>query len=98
MLAVQFIPIQCTFNNKPNVLFIMADDLRPELSIYGRNHVISPNFERIAKRGIVFDRVYSQIAVCFPSRHSLLTGLRPEATSIVTWTGIVSTPLLLFSD
>ena len=71
---------------KPNVLFLMSDDLRPELSIYGRKHVISPNFERLANRGVVFDLAYSQLPVCFPSRHSMLTSMRPDTTGILTWT------------
>ena len=57
-----------------NLLFIMFDDLRPELSIYGRHHMITPNFERLAKRSVVFDNAISQISVCNPSRDSLLTG------------------------
>jgi hypothetical protein len=61
-----------------NLLFIMFDDLRPELSIYGRDHMITPNFERLAKKSVVFDYAYTQIAVCNPSRDSLLTGLRPD--------------------
>ena len=71
---------------RPNVLFIMSDDLRTDLSIYGRRHVISPNFERLAKRGVVFDYAYNQLSVCFPSRHSLLTSVRPDTTGIHTWT------------
>jgi hypothetical protein len=61
-----------------NVLFIMYDDLRPELSIYGRNHMMTPNFERLAKRSVVFDYCYTQVAVCNPSRNVMLTGLRPD--------------------
>ena len=71
---------------RPNVLFMMSDDLRTDLSIYGRAHVISPNFERLAKRAVVFDRAYNQLAVCFPSRHSMLTSIRPDTTGIHTWT------------
>ena len=56
----------------------MFDDLRPELSIYGRRHMITPNFERLAKKCITFDRAFTAIAVCNPSRDSLLTGLRPD--------------------
>jgi arylsulfatase A-like enzyme len=63
-----------------NLLFIMFDDLRPELSIYGKYHVTSPNFERLAKKAVVFDQAYCQVAVCNPSRDSLLTGLRPDTT------------------
>ena len=61
-----------------NLLMIMFDDLRPELSIYGREHMITPNFERLAKRSVVFDYTFAQVAVCNPSRNSLLTGLRPD--------------------
>ena len=56
----------------------MFDDLRPELSVYGRNHMITPNFERLAKKSVVFDQSYTQVAVCNPARNSLLTGLRPD--------------------
>ena len=61
-----------------NFLLIMFDDLRLELSPYGRSHMFTPNFERLAKRSIVFDNAYAQVAVCNPSRDSLLTGLRPD--------------------
>lgn len=72
--------------DRPNVLFMMSDDLRTDLSIYGREHIISPNFERLAKRAVVFDYAYNQLAVCFPSRHSLLTSIRPDTSRIHTWT------------
>lgn len=71
---------------KMNILFVMADDLRTELSTYGREYVISPNFERLSARGMTFDRAYTQVPVCFPSRHSILTGLRPDTMRIHTWT------------
>lgn len=61
-----------------NLLFIIFDDLRVELSIFGRLGIISPNFERLAARSVVFDQAYTQISVCNPSRDSLLTGLRPD--------------------
>ena len=61
-----------------NFLFIMYDDLRPELSVYGRKHMKTPNFERLAKKSVVFDHAYTMVAVCNPSRDALLTGLRPD--------------------
>ena len=67
-----------------NLLLIMFDDLRPELSIYGRDNVITPNFERLAKKSVVFDHAFSQIAVCNPSRDSMLTGLRPDTVGSST--------------
>jgi len=73
-------------STRPNIIFIMSDDLRTDLSIYNRKHIISPNFERLARRAVVFDRAYNQLPVCFPSRHSMLTGLRPDSLGIHTWT------------
>src|SRR5690606_825071 len=57
-----------------NVLFIAIDDLRPELSIYGAGHAITPNMNELAKTGARFNRAYCQYPVCAPSRASLLTG------------------------
>lgn len=65
---------------KPNVLFIAVDDLRPEFGAYGKGYIHSPNLDRIAKRGVTFNRAYCQQAVCSPSRSSLLTGTRPDTT------------------
>ncbi|MBI5773230.1 MAG: sulfatase-like hydrolase/transferase, partial [Verrucomicrobia bacterium] len=58
---------------KQNVLFIMADDYRPELASYG-SPALTPNLNRLAKRALQFDRAYCQQAVCNPSRSSMLTG------------------------
>ncbi len=63
---------------KPNVLFIMSDDFRPEIGSYG-SAALTPNLDKLAARSVQFDRAYCQQAVCNPSRSSLLTGLRPDS-------------------
>lgn len=69
-------------DKKKNVLFICVDDLRPELGCYGSDHVISPNIDQLAKDSAVFERNYCQVAVCNPSRSSMLTGKRPDELSV----------------
>jgi choline-sulfatase len=67
---------------KPNILFLSIDDLRPQLGCYGDKLIKSPNIDRIAARGIVFDKAYTQQAVCSPSRTAIMTGLRPDMTKV----------------
>jgi len=64
-----------------NVLYILVDDLRPELEAYGQAHH-SPNINKLAQTGTVFDNAYCQIAVCSPSRMSFMTGRRPDHSHI----------------
>jgi arylsulfatase A-like enzyme len=65
---------------RPNVLFIAVDDLRPELHCYGVADMKTPNIDRLAASGVLFERQYVQFAVCIPSRVALLTSLRSERT------------------
>ena len=68
--------------NRPNVLFLVVDDLRPELGCYGKDYIKSPNIDALAKSGMVFNRAYCQQSVCSPSRSSVMTGTRPDTTKV----------------
>lgn len=68
--------------NRPNILFIAVDDLKPILGCYGDKIIKTPNIDRLAKRGTVFMRNYCQQAVCGPTRASLMTGMRPDNTKV----------------
>ena len=65
--------------DRPNVLFIAVDDLRPELGAYGVERVHSPRIDRLAESGVTFLSAYCNSPQCGPSRASVLTGLRPNA-------------------
>ncbi len=68
---------------KPNVIFILADDLGyGDLGCYGQTKIETPNIDRLAKRGIRFTQFYAGTSVCAPSRASLMTGLHTGHTPI----------------
>jgi arylsulfatase A-like enzyme len=70
---------------RPNVLFIAVDDLRPELRCYGKPLIHSPNLDALASSGVLFERAYCMVPTCGASRASLMTGLRPSRTRFVTY-------------
>jgi choline-sulfatase len=72
-------------DSRPNVLFIAVDDLRPELACYGRAHIHSPNIDRLAGSGVLFERAYCMVPTCGASRSSLMTGIRPARRRFVSY-------------
>jgi uncharacterized sulfatase len=70
-------------NKIKNALFIIVEDLKNVMGCYGNPIVQTPNLDRLAQRGVIFDRAYCQYPVCNPSRSSFLTGLRPDTTRIL---------------
>ncbi|MGB0766377.1 MAG: sulfatase [Phycisphaeraceae bacterium] len=69
-------------SERPNVLFIIADDLGARLGCYGEPGAVSPNLDRLAKRGVLFERCYAQRPTCGPSRMSMLSGLYPYQSGL----------------
>jgi arylsulfatase A-like enzyme len=70
---------------RPNVLFLAIDDLRPELGAYGAAYMHTPAMDRLAEEGVTFVRAYANVPVCGASRASMLTGLRPTRERFLTY-------------
>ncbi|MEQ8837321.1 MAG: sulfatase-like hydrolase/transferase, partial [Lacipirellulaceae bacterium] len=82
------VDLQCTVaaETKPNVLFILADDLGwSDTTLFGTTKFYkTPNIERLSARGMTFTHAYSSSPLCSPTRASILTGLSPARTGITT--------------
>ena len=68
--------------NRPNILFLICDDLNCDIGCYGHPLVKTPNIDRLAARGVRFDQAYCQYPLCGPSRASFMTGLYADQTLI----------------
>ena len=68
---------------RTNVLFLISDDLNNSLGCYGDPRAKTPNLDRLAARGMRFDRAYCSFPLCGPSRNSMLTGLYPNSSGIL---------------
>ncbi|MCJ7681165.1 MAG: sulfatase, partial [Candidatus Aminicenantes bacterium] len=67
---------------RPNILFVIVDDMRPDLGCYGNSVIKTPHIDSVAARGVVFQHAYCQQAMCNPSRASVLTGKRPDTIGV----------------
>ncbi|MFN3190534.1 MAG: sulfatase [Aureliella sp.] len=75
----------CVAADRPNILFIAVDDLRPELACYGKQHIVSPNIDELARTGVLFERSYCMVPTCGASRASLMTSVRPSPNRFVNY-------------
>ena len=82
VVSVQVLMCTAGAAERPNILFIAIDDLRPELGCYGSEIAVSPHLDALASDGLLFNRAYCQQAICRPSRASLMTGARPDTTGL----------------
>lgn len=76
------LPVLATASNRPNVLFIAADDLACTLGCYGDPIAKTPHLDRLAATGVAFQRAYNQLPLCNPTRASVMTGLRPDTIEV----------------
>jgi N-sulfoglucosamine sulfohydrolase len=69
------------FDFKPNILWISTEDISPYLEMYGDSTIKTPNLERLANEGILFENCFATTGQCAPSRHSIITGMHSTSTS-----------------
>ncbi|MGY6648005.1 sulfatase [Wenyingzhuangia sp. IMCC45574] len=88
-VALFSLTVMAQKDEQPNVLVFLIDDLRAELGCYGSKTAITPQIDKLASQGVLFNKAYCQEAICAPSRMSILTGLRPQTLGVYS----IFTPL-----
>jgi iduronate 2-sulfatase len=82
LLILALCPMLLAWAERPNVLLILVDDLKPTLGCYGDAAAKTPNIDRLAARGMRFDLGYCNQAVCAPSRFTLMLGSHSTSTGL----------------
>ncbi|MBK3518223.1 sulfatase [Carboxylicivirga marina] len=81
-LIVLTIAFNLNAQERPNVLFIAIDDMKPLTGSYGADFMVTPHMDELANSGVIFTNAHCQQAVCGPSRASIMTGMRPDYTGV----------------
>ena len=82
LLLLQIVNLSYSQQQKMNVLFILVDDLRPSIGAFGDHLAVTPHIDQLAKHAHIFQRAYSNQAVCVSSRYNLLLGARSTSTGL----------------
>jgi iduronate 2-sulfatase len=78
LAAVAIVVVVAAAPPRPNVLFVVYDDLRPQLGAYGHTQMITPHFDSLANESLVFNRAFTNYPYCAPSRNSFMSGRMPD--------------------
>src|SRR5262245_4788868 len=77
VLCLVFAQLALADDSRPNIVWLMGEDMGPELGCYGDPQAITPNLDRLAREGARFTRAFTHAPVCAPSRSGLITGQYP---------------------
>ena len=61
--------------NRPNILWLSAEDISPHIGCYGDNNAITPNLDRLARQGVMYTNAFTTAGVCAPCRSGIITGM-----------------------
>ena len=98
LLALTLAPAAFAADRRPNVGWIVAEDVSPNLGCYGDPDAVTPNLDKFAKQGARFTRCFTHAPVCAPSRSGLITGQYPTTLGSHHMRSKLTTPPPLFVD
>jgi N-sulfoglucosamine sulfohydrolase len=75
IIVVSALPVRAAITAKPNILWLIAEDLGPALGCYGQKNVSTPNLDRLAREGVRYNHFYTTAPVCSPARSAFMTGM-----------------------
>ena len=78
--------------DRPNILWLVAEDINPHLACFGDTNAVTPNLDRLAARGLRFPNCWSTAPVCAPARTALITSMSPASLGAEHMRSMVSLP------
>lgn len=77
LITVLMAALATAADSRPNIVFVIGEDMGPDTGAYGCKDAITPNMDRLAKEGALFTRAFTHTGVCAPSRSGMITGQYP---------------------